>query len=359
MRPKKLVLFAVLAGLITTIIFYFFINRLGTNETVDIESEPMTEVVIAAVFLEANQQINEDSLEIREVPEDQVHPNAVRTADEVTGAYTADPIEEGEVILEHRIQQENDAAAPAAQRVDPGMRAVSIDVDYVSSVSNLIEPGDYVDVVLSRRNEENSEELKSEILLEEVQILSVGKRMTETQVNESGEESTEDYQAVTLELSVEDTVTIINGSETGSLQLALHSKQIPSDEEETDEEENEPIEESAVIAPLPEETIEENEGQENPFEATPEQEQEPVEEEPENNSNEQARFYFTPFTTRANIREEPSLTANILSVVDGGTQLIYTDEMVKDKDNRSWVLVEFGNGSRGWISSRIIELENE
>ncbi|WP_018923516.1 Flp pilus assembly protein CpaB [Salsuginibacillus kocurii] len=392
MRPRKLVLFAVAAGLITTVIFLLFINQLGPDEEVDTEiTEEMAEVLIAAAPINENEEITEESLQVTEVPEDQLPPNAVQHQDMVRDSFATGPIEEGEVIVAHRIQSDEDPGAGVTERLEPGMRAMSIEVDYVSSVSNLIEPGDYVDVMVSRQSEADSNELTSELLVQEVRVLSVGQRtaaqVEEAQVENGGEEGgetpTEDYQAVTLELSVEDTVAVVNGSETGTLQLSLHSTRTPEEDEDTaaDPEQaeglaEEPIQESAVMTPEAPGTEEEDievigeeadneDGTAEPaageveaeLEAELEAEMEAMLEEFEAAMQTEIEpLYFTPYTYAANIREAPSLSANVQEVVEGGSNLLYTEEVEWDEDDRSWVRVEFGDGHRGWISSRILQI---
>ncbi|SFE96570.1 Flp pilus assembly protein CpaB [Alteribacillus iranensis] len=358
MRPKKLVIYAGIAGLLTTLLFFFFINRFGPAEPTETEvEEPTIEVIVAAEPIEENAEFTEELIEVRELPESQVHPNAVQDLEAVIGQFTSSYIAQEEVILDHHIRREEESSF-ISERINEGMRAVSIGVDYVRSVSNLIEPGDYVDVILSRPSEIDPDLYTSELLLSGVPILSVGERMTETVTNEEGEEVTEEYQSVTLELTIDQAVTVVNSSETGNLQLALHSKRdIDEEENHIPEIPEDPIMDS-YLTPSPEEENNSSEDNDVPEENSTEEtsmEGSPDEEEDRDEAN--TSLYFVPYTYRANIRENPSLNATIMSVVDGGTPLYYTNEMEKDEDDRSWLHVEYGNGNRGWISSRIIELE--
>ncbi|WP_054636868.1 Flp pilus assembly protein CpaB [Thalassobacillus sp. C254] len=230
MKPKKLVVLALLSGIITTIMFYIVINM----ESVDTaaQSTEMVEVIVANKDIEKNEQITEDSITYKELPEDQVHTQAVKDPDILIGNFTSDSMKEGEVIMLHRMYQEGEESEFISKKVGDGNRAISIGVDYVRSVSNLIQPEDIVDVVVSI----DEDPVQTEVVIEKVRVLAVGERMIEPG-NEEGED--QEYHAVTLELAPEESVEVINASERGTLQLALHSKLLQDEENEDKEDKKE------------------------------------------------------------------------------------------------------------------------
>ncbi|WP_077623197.1 Flp pilus assembly protein CpaB [Sediminibacillus massiliensis] len=305
MKPKKILLLALMSGLITTFIFYFSIDQLRPTAA---EEPAMVSVVTASQDLEENQQINEESIALVEMPEEQVHPQAIKDSEAVIGKFTATAIKSGETIMTHRLQQQEEAAM-ISKKVQEGFRAVSISVDFVKSVSNLIEPGDFVDVVLTE--EETAE---TEVVLEDVKVLAVGQRMVEKKEGEAPVE----YAAVTLELKPKDSVEVIEASSKGILHLVLHSKLLPA----TEADESEETEEGEEVL-----------------------------------TTTDANIIVTP--THSLIRTEPDLAANIVTVVDKGTSLHYLEEKEKDEDDRLWLRVETPDKKQGWISSRIVKQENE
>lgn len=387
MRPKKLLLFALIAGVITTVIFYIFITRDGSEETEETDTQ-MTEVVAAAEAIEEGTRITGEMVEVVEIAEEQMHPNAVREPGDVTGTYAKSDLAAEEVILDNHFQSADDSDAPLAQQVEAGRRGVSVNVDYEESVSYLLEPDNYVDVLSTRANEDG--EMQTEVLIEQVRVLAVGERFQETSTaapdeeGESTEEETTEYQAVTLELTQEGAAQLVNANQgDGDLHLSIYSQAAegsgpgesadneveviaPSVEENT-EENTEPNENDADNSseeteeePVPEEDepgSSEEEDNETNEETVPGDEAPAPSEEESSAGNIQASLQLSPYTYRANIRELPSLEAPVLEVVDSSTRLEYTDQFVQDEENRTWVFVEYGEDSFGWISNRITQFE--
>lgn len=304
MKPKRILMLAVLSGLITTIVFYLFINQVQPKTA---EQPLMQKVVTVASDIQENQKLTEDNLAVIEVPKAQVHSQVVTDKSEIVGKFTSATIKSGEVVMTHRIQQEEEAKV-ISKKVAEGYKAVSISVDFVKSVSNLIEPEDYVDITFTKTPDNTGTAPEpTELILEKVKVLAVGQRLTES--NE--EEPSIEYLSVTLELETKDAVNLIDASSRGSLQLLLHSKLLS----ETASEQQEMNEvESSDIFVLPERSL---------------------------------------------IRLNPSLSASVVTVVEKGTSLKHLNEEKVDKDGRLWFKVETEEKQRGWISSRIIKFENE
>jgi pilus assembly protein CpaB len=225
MRSKLFLILAMVMGLVTTYLFFSYMKQFDT-EAVAIES--MTEVVVAKQLIKKNQRITEAMLEQKKVPQQAIHLQSVRNIADVKDKYATSNIESGEMILAHRLGHQKEESLFVSRKVGEGNRAVSIGVNFVQTVSNLIEPEDMVDVVFSEQTKsEEKDQVTTKILLSKVRVLAVGRRMVE--VNE-GEPHAE-YSSVTLELKPEDAVSIVNSSQKGTIQLVLHSRVTDSKEE--------------------------------------------------------------------------------------------------------------------------------
>lgn len=237
MQSKLLFLLAIFMGVITTAVF-FYSSQSETPEPT--ESVPMVDVVVLAEDVEENQRITEEHIQYQSVPEDQVHPSAISSFEDVQGKFATADMVTGELLLSHRLKSSQEEQAQVSRKVNEGHRAISIGVDIVRSVSNLIHPEDYVDVIFTYERDEDTpgnnrlrgqsenllDQMESVLLLEKVRVLSVGKRMV---TQEDGTQAAE-YSQVTLELTPEDSVAVVNAAEQGSIHLSLHSK-ITEDEE--------------------------------------------------------------------------------------------------------------------------------
>lgn len=223
---SKLILFLALAmGAVTTVLFYQYMQDAGAQEGRQV---PQESVVVAETEIQANQRITSNDLAVKSFPEDHIHTQAIGSIEQATGSYATATIAKGEPVLTHRIQDEQNEQLFVSRKVRDGYRAVSTGVNFVQSVSNLIEPEDRVDVIFTERvGRGEQEEVRSERLLQNVRVLAVGRKMVESRSKEAYVE----YSSVTLELVPTDTVALVRASEKGSIQLVLHSRVIPPNEE--------------------------------------------------------------------------------------------------------------------------------
>ncbi|MDQ7981726.1 Flp pilus assembly protein CpaB [Paraburkholderia sp. SARCC-3016] len=141
------------------------------------------------------------------------------------GALLRRAVAKGTVIVADDVILPN-APGFLAATLKPEMRAVSVAVDEVSGNAGLIQPGDYVDLLLTQLMDRrtNSPELavSSETVVERVRVLAVG---TEIQRPESGDapDVNNRIRTVTLEVTPHTGEVITVAARLGSLSLALRS----------------------------------------------------------------------------------------------------------------------------------------
>lgn len=224
MRSKMILVLAIIMGLITTFLFYSYTNNLNEQVTMN---ENVMKVVAATQPIEKNQKLTSELVEYITVPEKGVHPQAIKDIAQLEGKVVTANIEKGEIILKHRLQDPNNEQLFVSRKVKEGYRAVSIGANFVQSVSNLIEPEDYVDVILTEVIKSPQQDVvTSQLVLQKARVLAVGSRMVES----TPEKEKVEYSSVTLELIPEDAVKIVNASQKGTLQFTLHSRVKPPEE---------------------------------------------------------------------------------------------------------------------------------
>jgi pilus assembly protein CpaB len=219
MRSRTLFLLAILMGLITTTLFIFTLNN-EKPEATEKEIEKV-DVVFAISAIQPNQVITEELVEVRRIPIDQKHEAAVQNIEDILNKIAITQIEENEILLQHRVQTIEDEKGSLSKKITEGSRGVSIGLNIVQSVSNLVEPEDYVDVIFTERVKKDKEEVTvSKQLLTNIRVLAIGQKITVS--NEANE--VVQYGEVTLEIAPEDTMKLVNAFESGNLHLILHSR---------------------------------------------------------------------------------------------------------------------------------------
>jgi pilus assembly protein CpaB len=163
----------------------------------------------------------------------------VDQVDAVFGATVREPVAKGDVLGSRVVVLPGDAGFIASV-LEPGMRAVAIPADAVTSNAGLVSAGDRVDVVLGlKRDQENGGEadpmasielpkLASQTLLRNVRVLALNDAVEEMAKEKpteekSGAKKRKFYETVTLEVFPKDVERLTVAREIGVLQLALRS----------------------------------------------------------------------------------------------------------------------------------------
>jgi pilus assembly protein CpaB len=107
-----------------------------------------TAVLVAKQDIPAGTVIESTMLETSIVPNKYVQPQAVTSLDRISGMITVASISKGEQIsLSKLINERKTDNGGLAGATPSGKRAISITVDNIASLSGMIKPGDYVDVL--------------------------------------------------------------------------------------------------------------------------------------------------------------------------------------------------------------------
>lgn len=105
-------------------------------------------VVVAKKDIHEMTPLDETAVEMIEVPEEFVAPQAITDPRELRGYVALNPIIKGEQILKTKISKPG-ALTGISYQVSPGKRALTIPIDEMRSVARLLKPGDRVDLVAS------------------------------------------------------------------------------------------------------------------------------------------------------------------------------------------------------------------
>ena len=132
---------------------------------------------------------------------------------------------QGEPIVAASIVQPDGRGFMAAQ-LEPGFRAVAIEIESTTAAGGFIQPNDHVDVIMTARVDNqggSGETVRSDIVLRDVRVMALGDRTT-TQTSGEAPEAVPASVAV-LELSAEDARVLALADEMGTISLALRGVQ--------------------------------------------------------------------------------------------------------------------------------------
>jgi len=167
---KKIIIFAVLIGLLTVFGLYYYMDNQGTDQKVEI---PYTKVVVAVNVIPANTKITAEMLTMKSIPTESVHSEAITSFDKIVGKISKAEIISGEQVLSSRIILD-DSKATLAYRVPQNMRAISIPNTEVTGVAGNINVGDKIDILVTYNNKDINPVVTTYTQLQNVEVVAVG-----------------------------------------------------------------------------------------------------------------------------------------------------------------------------------------
>jgi pilus assembly protein CpaB len=187
-------------------------------------------VRVSAADLPQGLLLRDDDLTWKNVDAGDVPVNAI-VADapnsvDLKGALLRHPAASGVLLTAEDVILPN-APGFLAATLKPEMRAVSVAVDDVSGNAGLIQPGDYVDLLLTQQMERRTDSpdmaVASETVVQHARVLAVGSEISRPKNNDNPDAANNRARTVTLEVTPRMGEVVSVAARLGSLSLALRS----------------------------------------------------------------------------------------------------------------------------------------
>lgn len=206
MKPSYILSFAVIVGLIAAFAVFKWIG-------LDSSGGPM--VVIASSNVQPGSPLDASLLKPIPWSGAMVPPESFSDPEKLNGRIARQEIRMGEPILESKLAPQ-DARGGLASIILPGKRAITVRVNDVVGVAGFALPGSYVDILLSARD--GAGQPISKVVLSRVKVLAVA------QETASDPNKPKVVNAVTLELTPEESEKLDLARTIGSLSLVLRNE---------------------------------------------------------------------------------------------------------------------------------------
>lgn len=182
---------------------------------------PGVSVVVAKSDIAFGETLTPDLLDVIEIPKKAKPLGTFATLEELqidptrpTVALT--PIAASEMVFDHRISGPGGRGSLSAL-ITPGMRAATIHVNDVSGVGGFVVPGDRVDILYTRDEDQRLQEnnMMSDLLLQNVKVLGIDQNLNDKTDNPSKADT------LTLEVTPVDAQKLRLAQDLGTLSLSL------------------------------------------------------------------------------------------------------------------------------------------
>lgn len=231
LKPKHLLMLAGTTALLMFAVVYFALSGLtekGAAPITPVAPQGITRsVVVARDDIQPNTLIQEDMLEIKEMPANVVPKGSIMVMKDILGQPAASTIYAGDILTMSKVFMDKSHTGFSGSIPD-NCRAVSVGISEITGVAGFAKPGDYVDVILVEKSKTGA---SSRFLLQNVLLLAVNQNAAakESSQGEETKKAAAKPAIATLALTPDDMLELVSASAVGEIYLALrpfHSKDI-------------------------------------------------------------------------------------------------------------------------------------
>jgi pilus assembly protein CpaB len=185
----------------------------------------MVDVVVAKADLARGSVIEQANMAIRSIPKAYVVSGSVdpERFDSFLGSKLGLPIRAGEPLMAQSIEGADVATFSA--KVKTGIRAMTVVVDEVNSVSGMLQPGDRVDLLLSVKPPATAPNMPpapevTAALMQDVSVLATGKQVRPGQGDNPQSRT---FATITIEVSPDAAQKLVVAQRSGKLTALLRN----------------------------------------------------------------------------------------------------------------------------------------
>jgi pilus assembly protein CpaB len=184
----------------------------------------MVELVVARRDLRRGETVGPESMAVRAIPREYAPGGAVvpERFEALSGARLLVPMKAGEPLLPGAVATVESAGI--SSRVRPGIRAMTIAVDEVNSLSGMLQPGDRIDLMLSVRPPSMAGIVQPEVtrtVMQGVVVMATGRQSRASFAEEAG--AGRAYTSITVEVDPDQAQKLVVAQRSGKLTAVLRN----------------------------------------------------------------------------------------------------------------------------------------
>jgi len=166
---------AIVVGAIAALLILRYVGSVQDKASSDNHLVP---VVVAtgdvAKGTNANDAISQGLIEIRNRRQADLPTNVVTRIENIKGMVSTIDISPGSMITAAEFSQANDLSSSDSNQLDPGDVAITVSVDALHSAAGLVQPGDFVNVLVDTANPTNPAIIGEATVYQKAKVLAIG-----------------------------------------------------------------------------------------------------------------------------------------------------------------------------------------
>jgi len=225
-----LVISALVLGLFATWLSITYLkNRekdIETQLTTKVKGGPKASVVVPTDDLPAGTVIREGLVAARDIAVDLVYKDTITTDDfdAISGKPLLRPVQKGRPLM--RADIIDDRPKDFSQNVPKGLRAITVDIDELNSISQMLKPGDFIDLHLIAPEPGSSNTQQVFLFLQHVKVLATGTTTNADHLNpalmtDEERQQALHYSTITVEVTPEEAAYVALAQQSGRIRATL------------------------------------------------------------------------------------------------------------------------------------------
>jgi len=207
-RGGPFLILAIVLGLAAAAVVFLYLNQQSAANVTSRQTRP---VVVAATDQPFGTKLERNMLKVVNYPKDSVPTNAYSSLDSVVGQTTKIFLASKEPVLASKLSTIGGGLSMMVRR---DMRASSVTVNLVSSVSGFVVPGDKVDVLVTIDQTAQQQIATTKTILQNIEVLAAG---VKTEQRDQENKPNTDLQTITL---------LVDPTAAERMALAMHEGKI-------------------------------------------------------------------------------------------------------------------------------------
>jgi len=182
-------------------------------------------VFVAMEDISMGEVVTPQVLRLEEWPKDKIPPTALTRIEDVEGRRTKTRLYAGEPVLDNKLYDKGATDAGAGILIPPGYRAVPVKVDLETGGSNMIRPGDRVDVLLfvAACPAKGFAKTTMKTILQDIKVFAVNNVVSVDSAGEADGGKSIKASTISLLLTPDQTQQVALATELGKIRLVLRS----------------------------------------------------------------------------------------------------------------------------------------
>lgn len=219
-KEKKLILISFALAIMAAGAVFIYLHSLKTPKDV----VKTTVVPVAAGNIPPRTLIEKKMIKEIKVPESSLLDGYIKNSSEIEGKFTKEAISQNEGFYPEKLMGEKDNTGELSLKIDGNHRAVSVNVTGDSGVSDLLKPGDYVDIIVYLSEKRDGEKIirpdMAEVILQNIEVLAIDKQLNRDSTSGNDDKMPVNF-LVAVSVPVQDIGKLVLAEDIGSIKLAL------------------------------------------------------------------------------------------------------------------------------------------